>query len=75
VTLASNIKAAIFLAHGGKDRRVRPKNADVFKKALEKAGKEYEWFHVESAGHGFEQPENREKLFQELLSFFEKHLR
>jgi dipeptidyl aminopeptidase/acylaminoacyl peptidase len=74
VTLAGNIKAAIFLAHGGRDKRVRPENAEAFKKALEKAGKEYEWFEVVSAGHGFAQPENREKLYQQLFDFFEKHL-
>jgi dipeptidyl aminopeptidase/acylaminoacyl peptidase len=74
VTLAANIKGAVFLAHGGEDKRVRPVNAERFKDALDDADIPYEWFFVRTAGHGFALPENREKLYTQLLAFLEKNL-
>jgi dipeptidyl aminopeptidase/acylaminoacyl peptidase len=74
VKLANNIKAPIFLAHGGDDKRVPIKNAEVFKKALDTAHVKYEWFYVSTAGHGFALPANREKLYTELFKFFETNL-
>ncbi len=74
ISLAANIKAPIFLAHGGEDQRVPVKNAEVFKKALDAAHVKYEWLYVDSAGHGFALPVNREKLYTELFKFFATNL-
>ena len=72
--LASQIKVPVFLAHGGQDKRAPIKNADVFKKALDKAKVKYEWFYVDTAGHGFSLPSNREKLYTELFRFLDANL-
>ncbi len=74
VALASAIKAPVFLAHGGADRRAPKEHAERLKDAFDDAGVPYEWFYVRSAGHGFALPENREKLYTGLFEFFSANL-
>jgi dipeptidyl aminopeptidase/acylaminoacyl peptidase len=74
VALASAIKAPVFLAHGGADRRAPKEHAERLKDAFDDAGVRYEWFYVRSAGHGFALPENREKLYTGLFEFFSANL-
>ncbi len=74
VKLAGAIKVPVFLAHGGEDRRAPIKNAERFKSALDAAHVKYEWFYVDSAGHGFALPVNREKLYTEIFKFLGNNL-
>ncbi|MGL4713701.1 MAG: hypothetical protein ACRCWP_14435 [Shewanella sp.] len=43
------------------------------KAALDKIGKPYQWL-VKEEGHGFYQVDNREMLYTEMLTFFEKNI-
>ncbi|WP_141735100.1 alpha/beta hydrolase family protein [Oligoflexus tunisiensis] len=67
------IKVPIFIAHGKDDRRVPFSNAEELRKALEKAGKPFEWMAKDSEGHGFSQDANRYEFYLRLAQFLEKH--
>lgn len=67
------IKAALFIVHGSKDVRVPIVHANNLRKALDAAGKKYEWM-VKEDGHGFYKIENKVALYEKMLSFFEQHI-
>lgn len=68
------IKADIMLVHGAKDERVPIEQAEFLREQFDKIGKPYEWYVEEREGHGFYKPENRLKLYQKQLAFFDKHI-
>jgi dipeptidyl aminopeptidase/acylaminoacyl peptidase len=68
------IKAAIFLAHGGKDERAHPEHYRRLKAALDKAGKPYEDLWKENEGHGFLNVDNRVELYDKLAAFLARHI-
>jgi acylaminoacyl-peptidase len=68
------VKAPVFIVHGQKDIRVDIEHAYRLREGLEKLGKPYEWLVKPREGHGFYDPENREELFEKMLSFLERYI-
>lgn len=71
---ASEIRAAVLLIHGGKDKRAPKEQAFRMKEALEKAGHAPEWYYVDYEGHGFYDTANQTEVYQRLEAFFNKYL-
>lgn len=67
------IQVPLFIVHGSKDVRVPIIHANNLRKALDNAGKPYEWM-VKDDGHGFFKVENRGELYDAMLNFFNKHI-
>lgn len=67
------INVPLFLVHGSRDVRVPIIHANNLRKALDNAGKPYEWM-VKDDGHGFFKVENRVELYDAMLNFFNKHI-
>ena len=67
------IKVPLLLVHGSRDVRVPIIHANNLRKALDNAGKPYEWM-VKDDGHGFFKVENRVELYDAMLTFFNKHI-
>ncbi len=74
ITYIDKLEIPIFIVHGGKDERVPPEQAKILREALEQRNKPFEWLFEEKEGHGFYNPENREKFYQRTLEFLAKHL-
>jgi dipeptidyl aminopeptidase/acylaminoacyl peptidase len=71
---AENIKAAIFLAHGGEDDRTPIEQYEAMESALNKAKKPFKSLIFKKEGHGFFKQENREKFYSMLLEFLDEHI-
>jgi dipeptidyl aminopeptidase/acylaminoacyl peptidase len=69
VELASAIKAPVFLAYGGADRRVVPEHGLRMKAALEAAGREPLWMNAQGEGHGYRTLENDVKFYDAMEAF------
>lgn len=67
------INVPLLLVHGSRDVRVPIIHANNLRKALDNAGKSYEWI-VKEDGHGFFKVENRVELYDAMLTFFNKHI-
>lgn len=74
ITHVGKIKAALFLAHGGKDERAHPEHYHRLKRALEAVGKPYEDVWEPNEGHGFLQLENQVALYDKLAAFLARHI-
>lgn len=68
------IKAPLFLAQGGADRRVPYENFRLLASALSHAGKTYETLVEEEEGHGFYKEDNKEELYDRMLAFFNRNI-
>jgi len=68
------IKADLFIVHGGSDVRVPVDHAYRLRDALGRVGKSYDWMIKEKEGHGFFDVDNRVDLYDQMLSFFDKHI-
>lgn len=68
------LKAAVFIIHGGQDKRVPVEHAQMLKAGLDKKGQAHEWMLLSDEGHGFYKPQHREQVFQRTLGFLVKHL-
>jgi acetyl esterase/lipase len=75
VLLAERIKAPVFLAFGGSDRRVLPVHGTRMRDALKEAGRPPEWVLYADEGHGWLKQETRLDFAQRLEDFFAKHLK
>jgi dipeptidyl aminopeptidase/acylaminoacyl peptidase len=71
---ADKLKASVFIAYGGQDHRVLPKNAEELMAAMDKAGKPYEKYYDPMGTHGFYKPEQRYALYTQMLAFFDKSI-
>ena len=71
---ANDIKAPVFIMHGGKDERVPIEHAERLEKALKKAGKSVETLYYPHETHGFHKHEHRVEAYKRLLAFLDKHL-
>lgn len=69
------IKVPIYLVHGTDDRRVPVFHARTMIDALEESGVEFESWIERGASHGFYGNDNRTRLYDELLAFFDRNLR
>ncbi|WP_240220398.1 alpha/beta hydrolase family protein [Rheinheimera hassiensis] len=74
VNNVAKLTAPVLIAHGKNDKRAPLEHADVLKKAMDSAGKKYQWLLFNDETHGFYSPENREIYYKELLAFLNKHL-
>lgn len=74
VNHVEKLQAALFIAHGKKDKRAPLEHATRLKAALDKAGKKYQWLQFNDETHGFYSPENRSVYYQQLLDFVGQHL-
>lgn len=74
VSGADKLKAPVFIAYGGQDHRVLPKNAEELMAAMDKAGKPYEKYYDPMGTHGFYKPEQRYALYTKMLAFFDKYI-
>lgn len=69
----NKIQVPLFLVHGSNDVRVPIIHANNLRKALDDAGKQYEWLERKE-GHGFFNVDNREDLYKKMLAFFDKQI-
>ncbi|HZP12770.1 MAG TPA: S9 family peptidase [Nevskiaceae bacterium] len=74
INYVDRLKAPVFLVHGTEDRRVPFSQAKKLRKALEKAGKPYEWMEVAHEGHGFWKDENNVEFLDKLAAFLDKNI-
>jgi dipeptidyl aminopeptidase/acylaminoacyl peptidase len=75
VSQAHKIKAAVFIAAGGQDKRVPVAHAKTMKAALDKAGhKSYEYRVEPREGHGYYDPEHQLELYTGMLEFLDKYI-
>ena len=68
------LQVPVFIAYGGQDHRVVPKNAEEMMAAMDKAGKPYEKYYDPMGYHGFADPEQRYALYTQMLAFFDKYI-
>ena len=73
-TLASSIKAPVFLAHGERDERTPIAQANAMRAALVSAGKPPEWMAVAGEGHGFYNDDNSAAFYRALEAFLDKNI-
>ena len=71
---AAKIKADILIIHGGKDQRAPLQQAKSLKKALDAAGKKYQWFVLPNEGHGYYDESNRLKVYTKVLEFLDNEI-
>ena len=71
---ADKIKAPVFMAYGGEDRRVPIIHGERMRDALEKLGKPFEWMVKYDEGHGYAKLENRVEFYTRFESFLKKSL-
>ena len=69
---ADKIRAPVFMAYGGEDRRVPIIHGERMKGALERLGKPVEWMVKTEEGHGFTQLENRVEFYSRLEAFMKR---
>lgn len=70
----NKLKIPLLLAHGEEDERAPFEHAKRLRKALDKAGKTYEWFAVDKEGHGFFNPDNQKAYMKKVVEFLDKNL-
>jgi len=68
------IKAALFLVHGGKDKRTPIENYETLTEALDEINYPYESLVKDFEGHGFFDEENRIEFYKKMVVFFDKHI-
>lgn len=74
VNHVDKLKAAVFIAHGEKDRVAPIEHAEKLRDALKQHDKEFEWFVKSSEGHGFYSKENRSAFYEAAADFLDEHL-
>lgn len=71
---AEKIKAPVFMAYGGEDRRVPLIHGERMRDAMERAGKSYDWMVKTDEGHGYAKLENRVEFYTRVEAFLRKSL-
>ncbi|UAA38896.1 S9 family peptidase [Paraneptunicella aestuarii] len=74
VYLFDKITRPLFLAHGTKDGRVDVEHSWRLRRLLQLADIPHEWLIMDDIGHGFEDVEEVEQLYDHLMPFLNKHL-
>lgn len=75
ITHVDKLKLPVYLAAGARDPRCPPEHTEAMYEALEKAGNKPEGMIIQSGEmHGFYGVEAREKLYTEMLAFFDRHI-
>jgi dipeptidyl aminopeptidase/acylaminoacyl peptidase len=71
---ADRIRAALLIAQGANDPRVKQAESDQIVRAIRARGGEVEYLLFGNEGHGFMRPENRIKYYETAEQFLAKHL-
>lgn len=69
------IKAALFIAQGANDPRVRQNESDQMVEALKKNGVTVQYMLKEDEGHGFYNEENRFDFYNAMTKFLDENLK
>lgn len=69
------IKAALFVAQGAKDPRVKKSESDQMVKALKDRGIDVPYLVKDNEGHGFSNQENRFEFYSKMEKFLDKHIK
>jgi dipeptidyl aminopeptidase/acylaminoacyl peptidase len=68
------LRAPVFLAYGGKDRKVPVAQGKKLAAELKRRGKTFELLVKDEEGHGFSKQENRIELYQRIDTFLTTYL-
>jgi dipeptidyl aminopeptidase/acylaminoacyl peptidase len=71
---AAGIGAPLLIAHGDEDVRVPIGHAKRLMRAMDRAGKPYEWLLLEGEGHGLRQVSSWSTFAHRLLDFLDRHI-
>jgi len=73
VNEVDKVNVPILLIHGSVDQRVRPRQARLYRRALEKAGKPYKYVELDGADHFYSTLffEHQIKLYESLIDFLQ----
>jgi len=71
---ADKIKAEVLIIHGARDKRAPIAQAKSLMKALDKAGKKYQWLKLSDEAHGYYDEENRQKVYRKILKFLNQNI-
>ncbi|MFO1328682.1 MAG: S9 family peptidase [Rubrivivax sp.] len=74
VRRAADIGAPLLIAHGDDDARVPIGHARRLMKAMDAAGKPYEWLLLDGEGHAIDSRRQMERFLSAMLAFLERHL-
>jgi dipeptidyl aminopeptidase/acylaminoacyl peptidase len=74
VNNVASLEAPLLIAHGKQDKRAPYKHATNLRKALDRQKKDYEWYVVREATHGFYDIESRVEYMNRMLKFLGRHL-
>lgn len=75
INYVNQLKLPIYLAAGARDERCPPEHTEAIAKALAAAGNAPEGMIIQSGeAHGFYKEENNERLYTEMLAFFDRHI-
>lgn len=75
ITHAERIDLPVYLAAGARDPRCPPEHTEAMFAALEAAGNKPEGMIIQSGEmHGFYEEDNNERLYTEMLKFFDRHI-
>ena len=69
------IKAALFIAQGANDPRVKQSESDQMVEALKKKGVNVQYMLKENEGHGFRNEENRFDFYRAMAKFLDENLK
>jgi len=69
------IKAALFIAQGANDPRVKQSESDQMVEALKKNGVNVQYMLKENEGHGFRNEENRFDFYKAMAKFLDENLK
>lgn len=75
VQQVSKLKAELLIMHGERDQRAPFEHAKRLKKALDKAGKPYQWLVFEDETHGFYSESNQAIYLKNVQDFLAKQLK
>ncbi len=71
---ADRIRSALLVTHGANDPRVPVEEARQVVEAVRGSGGEAWFFLAPNEGHGFRKRRNRDRFYQTMATFFERHL-
>jgi len=74
VNRVNQLKTHLLIAHGKRDERAPMEHAIALKKALEKAGKPFEWLEFSDEAHGFYSETNQQIYFSKVQQYLSQHL-
>lgn len=72
---ADKIKAALFVAQGANDPRVKKSESDQIVKALKDKGIDVPYMVKDNEGHGFHNQENQFDFYSQMEAFLDKHIK